>query len=81
MWSGKGLVNIVVNNINLNEAYYYYSLFKPEPEAIDEFQAARIDAKKAAMLNFEKKKWTIAGTSDEEPPSPAVNIIKITSFI
>ncbi len=59
--------SIVVNNINLNETYYYYSLFKPEPEAIDEFQAARIDAKKAAMLNFEKKKWTIAGFSDQEP--------------
>jgi hypothetical protein len=59
--------SVAVNNINLNEAYYYYSVYKPEPEAIDEFQSLPIDAKNAAMFNFEKEKWTVAGFSDEEP--------------
>ena len=59
--------SIVVNDINLNEAYYYYSVFKPEPDAIDEFLTTPVDAKEAAMLNFEKGKWIIAGFSDEEP--------------
>ena len=59
--------SVVVNNINLNEKYDYYSVYKPEPEAIDMFQAPLVDAKNAAMLNFEKNKWTITGFSDEEP--------------
>jgi len=59
--------SVVVNNINLNETYYFYSVFKPETESIDEFYTARVDAKEAAMLNFEKNKWIIAGFSDQEP--------------
>lgn len=58
---------IVVNNIDLNKAYYFYSVFKPTPETIDEFKTPQVDAKSAAMLNFEKNKWTIAGFSDQEP--------------
>ncbi len=61
------LTSVVVNKIDLNKKYYYYSVFKPEPEAIDEFNTVQVDAKSAAMLNFEKNKWTIAGSSDEEP--------------
>ncbi len=59
--------SIIVNDINLNEAYYYYSVFKPESDAIDEFLATLVDVKEAAMLNFEKDKWIIAEFSDEEP--------------
>jgi len=64
---GSTLTSVVVSNIDLNKAYYYYSVFKPEPEAIDEFQTAQVDARNAAMLNFEKDVWTIAGFSDQEP--------------
>jgi len=63
----NALTSIVVDDIDLNEAYYYYSVFKPETDAIDEFQTTPVDAKEAAMLNFEKSKWTIVEFSSEEP--------------
>lgn len=59
--------SIVVDDIDLNEEYYYYSVFKPELNSIDEFLATPVDAKEAAMLNFEKDKWKIEEFSDEEP--------------
>ncbi|MDR2806139.1 MAG: discoidin domain-containing protein, partial [Dysgonamonadaceae bacterium] len=55
------------NNINLDEPYYFYSVYKPEADAIDDFPSATVDAQNAAMFNFEKEKWTIAGFSDQEP--------------
>lgn len=67
MMINNNQTSIIVNNIDLKKAYYYYSVFKPEPETIDEFQTPQVDAKTAAMLNFEKNKWKIAEFSDEEP--------------
>ncbi len=59
--------SILVNNIKLTEQYYYYSVFKPEPDAIDVFTTTRINAKEAAMLSFEKTKWKLASFSSQEP--------------
>jgi hypothetical protein len=58
---------LTANGIDLNEPYYFYSVYKPEADAIDYFRSATVDAKNTAMFNFEKEKWTIAGFSDEEP--------------
>jgi len=59
--------SILVNNIKLTEPYYYYSVFKPEQDAIDVFTTTRINAKEAAMLSFEKTKWTLVSFSSQEP--------------
>jgi hypothetical protein len=58
---------LIANNIHLDKPYYFYSVYKPETDAIDDFRSATVDAKNAAMFNFEKEKWTIAGFSDQEP--------------
>ncbi len=67
--------SIVIENINLSETYYFYTVYKPTTNFIDEFAASKIDAKEAAMKNFEKEIWTIAAVSDEEPARVASNII------
>ena len=67
--------SIVVNNIDLGKTYYFCTVFKPTGDFIDEFTAPNIDAKEAAMKNFEKDIWTIAGVSGEDPSSAAKNII------
>jgi hypothetical protein len=59
--------SVMVTRINTNEPYYYYSVFQPEPDAMDKFYSMRMNAQNAIMLDFEKEKWTIAGFSDEEP--------------
>lgn len=58
---------ITIDNIDLSETYYYYTVYLPEPGCIDEFFTPLQDAKTAAMLNFEKDKWVIADFSDENP--------------
>lgn len=71
---------ITVNEIDLTEPYYYYTVYSPVAEPLDYFVTARLDAQVAAMMNFEKENWTIAGFSDETPGSDgkwgvAANII------
>lgn len=66
---------IEVNNIDTTKPYYYYSIHKPEPDAIDDFFSTSVDLKTALMLDFKKAGWTIAGVSGEETGYDADNII------
>ncbi len=64
-----------LNDINTEEPYYYYSVFKPQADAIDEFYSVNVDGKEALMMDFKKESWTIAGFSDEEAGKSAELII------
>ena len=64
-----------VDNIDVSEPYYYYSVFKPVAESIDEFHSTNVDLQTALMLNFKKDTWVIDGFSDEEAGQGAANII------
>ena len=57
--------SIVLNNINTDQPYYFYSLYKPEAASIDHFLSASVDAKNALMFNFKKSDWEIAAVSAE----------------
>jgi hypothetical protein len=57
--------SVTLNSINTNEPYYYYSIYKPNPSAIDEFWSLHVDAKNAVMLDFRKANWKIAGVSNQ----------------
>jgi hypothetical protein len=67
--------SITVNNVDTTKDYYYYSVFKPEAEAIDDFYSPSLDLKTALMLDFKKAGWTIAAASSEDAANPAANII------
>ena len=71
---------VQVNNIDLEQSNYYYSVFKPNAEAIDEFYSAPMDLKTALLLNFGKENWIIAGASDEEAGKAAELIIDNDAF-
>ncbi len=64
-----------LDDIDVAEPYYYYSVFKPEPGAIDEFYSESVDGKDALMQDFKKENWTIAGVSDEETGKGAELVI------
>ncbi|RYY54520.1 MAG: DUF5013 domain-containing protein [Chitinophagaceae bacterium] len=66
---------VAISNINTDEPYYYYSVFLPEAEAIDEFWSAPVDLKTAVMLDFKKEAWVIAGTSGEQAGMEAAKLI------
>ncbi|HTG55291.1 MAG TPA: DUF4998 domain-containing protein, partial [Niabella sp.] len=57
--------SIVLNSIDVNQPYYFYSRYKPEPSAIDHFLSSNVDAKSALLFNFQKSGWEVAGVSDE----------------
>jgi hypothetical protein len=63
-----------LTNINRNAPYYYYSVFRPEPDALDEFKSAPVDAKNEGRYNFFKSSWTIASAGDAAG-YPATNAI------
>lgn len=67
--------SVVVNNIDLNETYYFYSVYKPSADFIDEFTAPPVDAKVVAMKKLEKEVWKIAQFSNENPTRKSSNII------
>ncbi|PZR28360.1 MAG: hypothetical protein DI535_06885 [Citrobacter freundii] len=66
---------IVINNINTDEAYYCYSIYRPETDAIDDFKSDVVDLKTAAMLDFKKAEWTISGSSGDQSGMGAANLI------
>lgn len=66
---------IAISNINKDEAYYCYSIYRPEADAIDDFRSENVDLKTAAMLDFKKSEWTIAGSSGDQPGMEAANLI------
>lgn len=67
--------SILVNNINTEKLYYYYSVYKPEADAIDSFNSPSLDLKTVLMLDFKKDKWEIAGVSDAEVGKEAALLI------
>jgi hypothetical protein len=72
----KSALNMIeVNNIDTTKPYYYYSVHKPEADAIDDFFSTSVDLKTALMLDFKKAGWRIAGVSGEETGYVADNII------
>ncbi|RYY61481.1 MAG: DUF5013 domain-containing protein [Chitinophagaceae bacterium] len=74
-WLASAATVIQVNNINTDEPYTLYSVYKPDAEAIDVFMSGVLDLKNAVMLDFKKENWTIAGFSDENAGGAASNII------
>jgi hypothetical protein len=57
---------ITVNNLHANAPYYYYySVFLPEADAIDEFYSAQMAVRNEIMFDFEKGNWTIADYSSD----------------
>ncbi len=66
---------IRINNIDTSKDNYYYSLYKPNTESIDEFGSFSAFLKDALMLNFAKESWTIAAVSNEAAGSGAERII------
>ena len=67
--------SVNIDNIDTSKAAYYYSAYKPYPEAIDEFKSAAIDLKEALTFNFAKDAWVIAASSSEETGKEAANSI------
>jgi hypothetical protein len=63
-----------LTGINRNAPYYYYSVFRPEPDALDEFKSAPVDAKNEGRYNFFKSSWTITSAGDAAG-YPATNAI------
>ncbi len=57
--------SVVLNNVDLDEPYYFYSRYKPEASSIDHFFSANVDAKNALMFNFKKADWEIESVSDQ----------------
>lgn len=66
---------VVLENIDTEDDYWYYSVYKPEPTSIDNFSSASLGIKTAVMMDFQKEKWTIAGSSGAEAENGAINII------
>ncbi|GAB3026061.1 hypothetical protein GCM10027051_33520 [Niabella terrae] len=56
---------VVIDNIDLDQPYFYYSVYKPQVSNIDDFYSEDVDAKNARFFNFRKDGWEIAGSSDE----------------
>lgn len=66
---------IEINNIDTTRAYYYYSVYKPDAESIDDFFSSKPDLKEILMMNFKKDRWVIDASSGEDPANGAANII------
>lgn len=70
-----GQTTVPVTDIDTDEPYYYYSVYKPTSETIDEFWSPFIDLRTAAMLDLKKEMWSIAGVSGESGGNAASNLI------
>lgn len=66
---------VVVNSIDTSKAYYYYSVYKPVENSIDDFYSQKVDLKTALMLNFKKDGWSISESSGENPGFEAQHLI------
>lgn len=55
-----------IDEINLSEDYLYYTVYKPTEDFIDEFHTPSINARTAAMKNFDKGMWKTAGEGGAE---------------
>lgn len=55
-----------IDEINLSEDYFYYTVYKPTEDFIDEYRTQSINARTAAMKNFDKGMWKVAGESGAE---------------
>lgn len=66
---------VILENIDTEEAYFYYSVYKPEPASIDNYFSASLDVKTAVMMDFQKDKWVIEEVSGEDTENVAMNLI------
>lgn len=73
---------ITVKDIDLNKDYYFYTVFKPATDCIDEFCTFKVNAREVAMKRFEKEHWQIAGISSETNGHEGTRVIDndINSF-
>lgn len=55
-----------IEDINLSEDYIYYSIYKPTADFIDEYLTEPINARTAAMKNFDKGLWQVVGGAGAE---------------
>ena len=55
-----------IEDINLSEDYFYYSAYKPTADFIDEYLTEPINARTAAMKNFDKGLWQVVGGAGAE---------------
>lgn len=52
-----------ISNIDTEQPYHHYSLYKPVADAIDEFSSSKVNTFEAQMFDFEKDKWTATVSS------------------
>lgn len=69
------LTSVTLKDIDTSKPHYYYSLYKPSPDAIDTFRSGAADVSSMTKLVFNKEKWTIAGFSDEAAAGDAALLI------
>ncbi len=67
--------SIAVDNIDTTKPYYYFSLYKPEAAAIDDFHSSPVDLKTALMLDFKKSGWKILEASGNDPEHVPASVI------
>jgi hypothetical protein len=70
----RAQITVSIPNINLNEPYTYYSVFKPEPNAIDAFRSPALNVKEEGLYNFLKPSWGIT-TAGDAAGYPVTNAI------
>ncbi len=74
-----GTNTILLNNINTDGDYFYYSVYKPEPNSIDQYYSESLDIKTAIMMDFQKEKWVIDGFSGQDTEHNSANLIDNSS--
>lgn len=55
-----------IEGIDLSKDYFYYAVYKPTADFIDEYCTPAINARTAAMKNFEKDVWRVGEGAGEE---------------
>ena len=51
---------VTIEDIDMSEDYVYYSVYKPSADFIDEYHTEPVNARTAAMKNFDKALWQTA---------------------
>lgn len=67
--------SIKVDEVDTTKPYFFYSVYKPSTESIDEFFSTSVDLKTAFIMNFQKEKWIIDAFSSNATGTETNNII------
>lgn len=61
--------SVTINNIDLSKDYFYYTVYKPVEECIDQYSTSQINAKEAAIKNLVKDAWIITRSGNGVSPA------------